>query len=439
VDSSGNVFACGVTSDQNLPTTQYAAQATYGGGNTDVFIVEFNSSGALEYLSYLGGSGDETCYSITVSGSNIYVSGKSDSTDLMTTSGAFQTTNAGGYDFFVASIDYTTTNSAATLTWLTFVGGMSNDFADGRIAVATSGNVFVSGTSTTTSCNPPNSGGFPLTVCPNLTGVGTFGVVIQLASTGSQLISTTVLAGGTNGANPGMPTTTTASGGIAFDVLGNLYVCGQTNASNLPAALGITSGIFQPTFLGQQDAYVARVTSSTGAITAVSYVGGTGTIQGCKGIAVDSEHNPVIVTPTDAPDYPATAAIQPSTCASATIKICGPSDIAVTKLTSDLSTMIFSTLVGGSGSETGTVWSTNGPGDTTRITLDAGENLYFSLPTTSTDFPITSNALYSTPPSGGNQKVAIVKLSADGSTILYGTYLGGSSNNSTGSLYYHLN
>jgi len=60
VDSSGNVFACGVTSDPNLPTTSFPAQAKYGGGNSDVFIVEFNSSGALQYLSYLGGSGDET-------------------------------------------------------------------------------------------------------------------------------------------------------------------------------------------------------------------------------------------------------------------------------------------------------------------------------------------------------------------------------------------
>jgi hypothetical protein len=55
------------------------------------------------------------------------------------------------------------------------------------------------------------------------------------------------------------------------------------------------------------------------------------------------------------------------------------------------------------------------------------------------DFPITSNALFNTPPGAGGQKVAIVKLQSDGSTILYGTYLGGSASNSAGSLAYRKN
>jgi Beta-propeller repeat len=426
VDSSGNVFACGVTMDANLRTTSNAAQATYGGGK-DAFIAEFNSSGALQYLSYLGGAGDETCNSLTVDSSgNIYVIGsETNSTamgaaNLAGTTGAFQTANAGGSDFFVARINPTGSTGSTRLVWLTFVGGSGDDFADGRIAVSASGVLVISGTSQSTAV-PPN--GFPIPSNqgrPPLNGVGTFGVVIGLSPDGSRLVSSTFLFGHSNGANPGTPTTTTASGGIAFDSSNNLYVCGQTNASDLP----VSTNAFQPALQGQQDAYVA-VLNTSGVITRLTYLGGTSasTIQACKGIAVDTNMQPVIVMPTDASDYPVTTGGVLS----------GPSDIAVTKLTNDLSAVVFSRLVGGSGSESA---------DAARLKLDSAENLYFSLATNSVDFPVTANALQGTfagASGGNNTNVVVVKLSSDGSTILYGSYLGGTQNNSTTSVFYHLN
>jgi hypothetical protein len=435
VDSSGNVFACGVTMDPALPTTANAAQAKYGGGK-DAFIAEFNASGTLEYLSYLGGSGDETCDSITVDSSGgIYVSGsETDSTamgatNLMGTSGAFQTANAGGSDFFVAKINPTGTSATTRLVWLTFVGGAGDDFANGRIALSSTGVVAVSGTSQSTAQAPaPN--GFPIPATqgrPNLTGVGSFAVVIGISADGTQLLSTTLLFGRTNGANPGAPTTTTAAGGIAFDANSNIYVCGQTNASDLP----VSTNAFQPALNGTQNSYVA-VLNTSGILTRLTYLGGaksTSTLQACKGIAVDSEANPVIVMPTDASDYPL---VGPGPAG-----LSGPSDIAVTKLTADLSTVIFSRLVGGSGSESA---------DATRLRLDSSENLYFSLATNSVDFPVTPNAVQGTfmgASGGNNTMVAVVKLSADGSTILYASYLGGTvsstTTNSTTSVFYHHN
>ncbi len=426
VDSSGNVFGCGVTMDPNLKTSSNAAQAAYGGGK-DAFIAEFNSSGALQYLSYLGGSGDETCNSLTVDSSgNIFVIGsETDSTaigatNLRGTTGAFQTANAGGSDIFVAKINPKSSNSSGGLVWLTFVGGAGDDFADGRIAMTGSGVLAISGTSRSTSA-PPN--GFPIPPIqgrPPLTGVGSFGVVIGLSEDGTTLLSSTLLFGHTNGPNPGAPTTTTASGGIALDSSNNIYVCGQTNASDLP----VSTNAFQPALQGQQEAYVA-VLNSSGVITRLTYLGGTSasTIQACKGIAVDRDMQPIIVMPTDASDYPLTTGGALS----------GPSDFAVTKLTSDLSTLVFSRLVGGSGSESA---------DATRLQLDSAENLYFSLATNSVDFPVTANALQGTfagASGGNNTNVVVVKLSSDGLTILYASYLGGTQNNSTTSVVYHLN
>jgi len=423
VDSSRNVFVCGVTSDPNLPTTANAAQSKSGGGQ-DAFIAEFNSSGALQYLSYLGGSGDETCYSVTFdpSSSTIVVIGKSSSTDLAgTPSTVFQPANAGGNDFFVARINPTGTSASTRLVWLTFVGGTGDDFADGRMVLDAQGDVFLTGTTKSTA---PPPGGFPIPPAqarPSLTGVGTAGVVLGISADGSSLLFTTLLFGRANGASPGTPTTTTASGGIAF-ANSSLYVCGQTNASDLP----VSANAVQVALKGQQDGYLA-VINGIGNIAALTYLGGTSATQACKGVAVDHDNQPMIVMPTDASDYPVTGTIP------ANLTQGGRSHFAVTKLTSDLSTVIFSTLLGGGGNETA---------DATRLMLDNSENLYFSLATTSGDFPVTPNAIrgmFAGTPLGTNRNVAVVKLSSDGSTILYSSFLGGSTDNSTTSVFYHLN
>jgi len=297
--------------------------------------------------------------------------------------------------------------------------------------------VAVSGTSQSTGPTPPVEtpplppDGFPNSpnqARPSLTGVGTMGVVLTLSSDGTRLTVTTFLYGHQNGANPGTPTTTTASGGLRFDVNNNLYVCGSTNASDLLSLLPSSSTPYQSALKGQQNGYIAII-NLNGAITEMTYLGGTSasTVQACKAIAFDSEKNVVVVMPTDAADYPVTNAI-PSTLTPG-----GQTHFAVTKLTSDLSTVIFSTLLGGSGSESA---------DATRLVLDGAENLYFSLATTSGDFPVTANAVQGTfagTPLGTNTNVVVVKLSADGSLMEYGSFLGGTANNSTTSVFYLLN
>src|SRR5271168_4137839 len=445
VDSTGNVFACGVTLDQTLATTKNAAQLTPGGGK-DAFVAEFNKAGVLQYLTYIGGSGDETCNSMTIDQfDNVYMLGSTTNssgmgaTPLMGTSGSFQAANAGGSDFFIAKIITTATASSsptARLPWLTLLGGTGDDFGNGRIAISLAGALVVTGTTQPTNTTPPAML-FPIPPgigVPTLTGVGTAGVVVNITADGTTLLSTTLLFGKINGANPGTPTVTTASGGMAFDTDGNIYVCGQTNASDLLPTLvpkSTTTAAFQPALKGPQNAYVA-VLGATGTISFVTYLGGTSSstvqVQACKGIIVDSDMNPTIVMPTDASDYPVTVTLGPAAP--------GLAHFAVTKLTSDLSTVIFSTLIGGSGTESA---------DATRLQLDSAENLYFSLSTTSGDFPVTPNALHGTftgTPLGTNRNVVVVKLAssgASGTLPIYSTFLGGSADNSTTSVIYHLN
>ncbi len=63
-DAEGGIYLTGETTEgSGFPVTTEAFQPTYGGGTTDAFIVKLNPSRtgptALEYVSYLGGSGEE--------------------------------------------------------------------------------------------------------------------------------------------------------------------------------------------------------------------------------------------------------------------------------------------------------------------------------------------------------------------------------------------
>jgi hypothetical protein len=108
LDALGNAYVAGGTSSANFPVTSGAPQATFGGVR-DAFVTKLNPTGSgLAYSTYLGGSGDDVAFSITLDAlpnPNAYTAGFTASTNFPTTSGAFQTTFGGGSgDAFVTKI-----------------------------------------------------------------------------------------------------------------------------------------------------------------------------------------------------------------------------------------------------------------------------------------------------------------------------------------------
>jgi hypothetical protein len=96
----------------------------------------------------------------------------------------------------------------------------------------------------------------------------------------------------------------------------------------------------------------------------------------------------------------------------------------VTKLSPDASTLLYSTYLGGSGFNNGVFRD----GDyAAGIALDAAGDAFVAGTTVSTDFPHTSGVVQ---PQNNAQKINgtnlfVSKLSSDGSTLVYSTYLGG--------------
>jgi hypothetical protein len=354
-DSSGNIYVDGAAAS-GLPVTAGAFQtAPLGGGSnsgTDPFFMKINPalSGAasIMYASYLGGSsGVDAATAIAVDGAgNAYLEGLTGSSDFPTTSGAFQRSKGTSVDAFVAKFD-PALSGAASLIYSTYLGGTNGGFSGyvsnepggivtpqiaGGISVDSAGNAYVtSATSqsdfpTTPGAYQTNSNIHPINSVAYTMPSDVF--VTKLNATGSALVYSTYIGGGTNvtsGGKHGNKTVTngTISGGasIAVDANGDADVTGWTNSTTFP-----TVNALQTKNGGGFDAFVTVLNPAGSGLLFSSYFGGGGTDYG-YGIALDSAGNAYVGGQTDSANFPITAdAYQISAGGGFALKIDPPAD-----------------------------------------------------------------------------------------------------------------
>ncbi len=249
VDSSGNAYVTGYAVS-GFPTTAGAYDRTYNSGAYDTFVAKLDASGSsLLYSTYLGGSRDDQGHGIASDSSgNAYVVGTTLSGDFPTTAGVFDSTFGGGSicwsgetpcsDAFVTKLDA----GGSSPLYSGYLGGSGDDYAN-EIAVDASGNVYVTGTT--------SSREFPVTVDAydsTLEG-STAAFVAKLNAGGSSLRHSTFLGGGEDDHGTG----------IALDPSRNVYVAGRA-ASGFPT----TAGAHDRTFNGDLDAFVTKLELDTG-------------------------------------------------------------------------------------------------------------------------------------------------------------------------------
>ncbi len=160
VDINGNVYVTGVTWSRDFPTTPGCFQAERKGWSTvgrDVFVAKLNPMGSvLLYSTYLGGSGNEESFNLTVDNAeNAYVVGWTESNDFPTHNPlrAYHEDN-GGVDGFVSKLNPWGTE----LLFSTYLGGSEEDFCN-DVKVDQEGNVYVTG-STVSADFPTTSGAY---------------------------------------------------------------------------------------------------------------------------------------------------------------------------------------------------------------------------------------------------------------------------------------
>ena len=186
---------------------------------------------------------------------------------------------------------------------------------------------------------------------------------------------------------------------IAIDGSGNAYVTGETKSTDFP-----TKSALYGTYKGGFDVFVTKL-SPTGSLVYSTYIGGTGDDSG-NGIAVDGSGNVFLAGGTSSSDFPTLGAYQS--------KFGGVLDAFALELSSTGSTLMYSTYLGGTGSDVA-----NG------LALDSSGNAYLAGLTTSTDFPMV-NAIQGT--IAGTSNGFVAKLNGSGNALSYSTYLGGGSN-----------
>jgi hypothetical protein len=307
VDAAGDAYVAGQALSTDFPVTQGAFQTTSNGASsnaTNAFVAKLNPAGsALTYSTFLGGSGTacpsnmavgnnaDTALALAVdSDSNAYIAGVTFSKDFPVTQGAFQTTNrfsflpAGvtgqtpaGPTGFVAKLN----PSGSALEYSTYLGG-SGGFINitpfwaeyggdvaAKIAVDSFGDAYVTGSTaspdfpvTASAVQATNNYVVATGACGTSCPGGAYGYnafVTKLNPAGNALVYSTYLGG--NGANPNVESGLRvigigdASGALALDGSGNVYIAGQAESSTFP----ITSGAFQTTIPAFTSAFISKL------------------------------------------------------------------------------------------------------------------------------------------------------------------------------------
>jgi hypothetical protein len=386
-DASGNTYVAGHTNSTDFPATAGSFQPSYNaGGAYDGFVAKFNASGGRVWATYLGGSGGTTdiiALAIDPSG-NVYVTGNTTSANFPTTPGALEPTFPGTQAAFVTELNA----SSSALVYSTFLGGGSPGNTGRAITVDSAGNAYVA-VGTTSPANVTTPGAFQ----PTYPGGSVETYIAKLNPGGTALIYATYLGG----------STFDSPSGIALDASGNAYVDGDTRSTNFPT----TPGAFQASYPGGSfSGYVAKLNATGTGLIYATYLGGSGFDQ-LGGIAVDSTGNGYVTGQTNSTNFPTANPLQ------ATLK--GSYNAFVTKLNPSGTALVYSTYLGGSGNDDGTA-----------IAVDSAGEAYISGNTSSTDFP-TANPVQASNAGGGNDAF-VSKLDAAGTTLLFSSYLGGSSN-----------
>jgi len=156
LDGGGNVYITGYTESSDYPTTSGAYDESFNGGYWDVFVSRLNSSlSTLLASTFIGGSDNDCGKSIALDGGgNVYITGKTESSDYPTTPGAYDESHNsdGDGDVFVSKLN----SSLSSLLSSTFIGGSRYDSGN-SIALDGGGNVYITGV--TWSSNYPTTSG----------------------------------------------------------------------------------------------------------------------------------------------------------------------------------------------------------------------------------------------------------------------------------------
>lgn len=380
--SDGSVLVAGTTYSTDFPTTIGAYDRTYN--RIDVTVSKFDPAGQqLLWSTLVGGDSSDFALGIDLSPADApIVVGYTNSIDFPTTAASFSPNLAGAEDAFCIKLSSTGTS----LIFGTFIGGSDSDLAS-VVAVDSTGKIVVGG-STFSGNFPTTAGAFDTT--QNSPGLSD-GFVSKLSSGGAALLFSTVL--GSTGSDTLRDLKLTPKDSIVG--------CGYTNSSSFPT----TIGSFDTSANGGDDVFAFRLRADGATLKWSTLIGGSGDEYGF-GVALDKNENVGVVGMTSSSDFPTIAGALDRT-------LNGDKDGFALRLSASGQVLLGSTFLGTNGSDRllGIAFDPEGK------MLVAGHTSTNTMPVTTTSF----EPLFL----GGGFDAYFAKLSANGTSLLYGSHFGG--------------
>lgn len=341
------------------------------------------------WSTFLGGSGTDILYQVaTDPAGDVYTVGISASSGYPTTSGAYQRTPGGGTDIVVSKLR----GDGTAILWSTFLGGGGADEAR-SLTLDGAGNIYL--------CGRTSSADFPTT--PNAPFRSFAGglhdaFIAKLSPGGGTLVFSTYLGG--NGDD--------LARAVCLDRSGRAVFAGVTGSTNLPTTAGIVRAYRSPGFSDGADGFLGRLNAAGSSLELCTYLGTDTQTEGVTGMVLDPNDHPIVVGSTKSSNFPVTAGAYQTA-------LRGAEDAFVTRLNSDCTAYELSTFLGG-----------NGVDGALSVVLDDQGALCVAGRTNSPDFPATAGGYQRTFGGGINYDGFLVRLSANGTSLLAGTFLGGS-------------
>jgi len=350
--ASGDVYVAGYTNGATgFPGIDGSSADNTVAGDYDAFIVRLPATlTSITQATFLGGDGDDEGWSLAIhpATGDVYLSGFTNSANFPGISGGADTDPAGDdpYEVFVARLPA----SLTSITQSTYLGGLGADlsYANSLAIHPATGDVYVTGFTNSyyTSPTPPPyySPTFPGLDSPapnDATDYGGYSVFVTRFPSNLQSITHSILFGSIyESGDPGYG----ADFGYAIAIhpgTGDVYVAGTTDNAN--SFSGVDGNSLDQTVGGTYEAFVSRLPSDLSGVTQSTFLGGDGDDEAYV-LAIHPTTGDVYVGgyTTDATDFPGLGGGADTTFA-------GVAEGYVARLSSDLTSSLQATFIGGDG------------------------------------------------------------------------------------------
>jgi hypothetical protein len=372
-DAAGQVYVAGYTDSAAFPSGSLRIR----GSGTDAFVMKIDPVGnRILWATYLGGAAYDAANALRVDASgNVFVGGSTASVDFPVAGASLS--YRGSNDAFLTKMD-----AGGALVFSTFFGGIGSESING-LAVQANGSVWAVGE--TRSLDFPASN--------TVRGISD-AFAARFSESGVPLSST--LFGGSQ---------TDSAQAAEVDAAGDLYFTGTTSSTDFP----VTAGALQTASAGAPDAFVIKLAADGSSIRYSTYLGGAARVpagpEGGNAIAVDSSGAAWVVGTTSSLTFPVAAALQSAHGG-------GTTDAFVSRLAPGGGSLLFSSLLGGNGSDEGY-----------GVVIHPDMAVSIGGATTSTDLPVVNGLSAGSHPSWDG---FVVKLNPGSGKRLLSTYLGAS-------------